>query len=162
MEQSQIVIPIPPSTKINCGRKVSNAIHFPDDQHLSNIHASITNIEGKFLLEDLATTNGYFCSLFSTWQRLSEEGTESPRYLLKDKTVFKIGTTYTYTCSRNSAAPIEEKCSQNTCVICYENEKDCVYQPCNHNAGCIRCSKGLKECPICRKRIEDFIRIYRS
>ena len=100
VEQSQIVIPIPQGSKVNCGRKTTNAINFPDDQHLSNIHSSITNIEGKFLLEDLATTNG-------TWQRLSEEGTESPRYLLKDKTVFKIGTTYTYTCSRNSATAVE-------------------------------------------------------
>lgn len=58
IEQSQIVIPIPKGSKVNCGRKTSNAINFPEDQHLSNIHATITNIDGKFMLEDLATTNG--------------------------------------------------------------------------------------------------------
>lgn len=98
----------------------------------------------------------------STWLRLSEESTQSDRYLLRDKTVFKIGTTYTYTCTRNGSALVEEKSLQNSCVICYENDKDCVYVPCNHNAACIRCSKSLKECPICRKRIEDFLKIYRS
>jgi hypothetical protein len=44
IEQSQIIISIPKGNKVNCGRKTTNAVNFPDDQHLSNIHASITNI----------------------------------------------------------------------------------------------------------------------
>lgn len=50
----------------------------------------------------------------------------------------------------------------NACVICCENDKDCVYMPCKHNAACIKCSKNLKECPICRLKIDDFIRIYKN
>lgn len=39
---------------------------------------------------------------------------------------------------------IIEKHIINSCVICYECDKDCVYIPCKHNAACIKCSKNLK------------------
>lgn len=46
------------------GRKESNFISFPDDQHLSGIHSKIFKIKGKWFIEDIATTNGYsFCYL---------------------------------------------------------------------------------------------------
>ena len=37
-----VLIEIPKQGKITIGRKPSNLINFPDDQHLSNIHGSIT------------------------------------------------------------------------------------------------------------------------
>ena len=42
------------------GRKANNqsGISFADDLHLSNTHAKIEYIEGKFVLEDLGSTNG--------------------------------------------------------------------------------------------------------
>ena len=47
------------STKSSIGRKTTNDIHFPDDQHMSNIHATIFPVEGVWHVEDLGTTNGY-------------------------------------------------------------------------------------------------------
>ena len=41
------------------GRKESNFVSFPDDQHLSGIHSKIFKIKGKWYIEDIATTNGY-------------------------------------------------------------------------------------------------------
>lgn len=40
------------------GRKESNFVSFPDDQHLSGIHSKIFRIKGKWYIEDIATTNG--------------------------------------------------------------------------------------------------------
>lgn len=76
----------------------------PDDHHLSNIHARIYFIEDKFILEDLTSTNGYFIYfiIHRSWLRLSKEGEASNKYPLNDKTVFKIGTTSTYVCKKNS------------------------------------------------------------
>lgn len=51
--------------------------------------------------------------------------------------------------------------SKDTCVVCYESERDALYMPCRHNLVCLRCSKQLKECPMCRVRIDDIIRIYK-
>lgn len=40
------------------GRKVNNKIHFTEDLHMSNLHCRITKVQDKFILEDMASTNG--------------------------------------------------------------------------------------------------------
>lgn len=40
------------------GRKVNNKIHFTEDLHMSNLHCRITRVLDKFVLEDMASTNG--------------------------------------------------------------------------------------------------------
>ena len=50
--------------KVTVGRKQSNLLNFPEDQHLSNVHATIIPIGDKYFIEDIGTTNG-------TWIRLS-------------------------------------------------------------------------------------------
>lgn len=58
------MIEIPKQTKVTIGRKPNNLLNFQDDQHLSNLHSTITYTEGRFFIEDMGTTNG-------TWERLS-------------------------------------------------------------------------------------------
>ena len=48
----------------------------------------------------------------------------------------------------------------NPCVICYEDEKQLACIPCGHLTTCVPCSHSLRICPICRKDIEAFVRIY--
>jgi pSer/pThr/pTyr-binding forkhead associated (FHA) protein len=55
------VFSIPKESKSTMGRKNNNDIHFTDDQHLSNMHATIYPVQGIWYVEDLGTTNGYFC-----------------------------------------------------------------------------------------------------
>lgn len=43
-----------------------------------------------------------FFLFLSSWLRLSMEGKESDKFLIKDKSIFKIGSTSTYICKRNS------------------------------------------------------------
>ena len=47
-------------TSNSIGRKNTNTFPFPEDQHLSNIHAKFFILDNKFYLEDLSSTNGYF------------------------------------------------------------------------------------------------------
>lgn len=56
--EDEIVLP-QQKNKLNVGRKNTNEINFPDDQHLSNIHSTIYQVEGIWYIEDLGTTNGY-------------------------------------------------------------------------------------------------------
>jgi hypothetical protein len=42
----------------NVGRKPTAELNFPDDHHLSNLHAKFCMIDGKVYLEDIASTNG--------------------------------------------------------------------------------------------------------
>ncbi len=105
------MIEIPKNNKITVGRKQSNVLNFPDDQHLSNLHSTIFSIDNKYYLEDMGTTNG-------SWQRLSNEGEASQYYELTDKLVFKFGSNQTYTCKIKTAL-VSEKSNQNACIICF-------------------------------------------
>lgn len=59
-----LLLDIPKQGKVTIGRKPNNLFNFPDDQHLSNIHSTISFCDGRYYIEDMGTTNG-------TWERLS-------------------------------------------------------------------------------------------
>ena len=65
------LIEIPRNSKVTIGRKQTNLLNFPDDQHLSNIHATIFSIDNRYYIEDMGPSNG-------SWKRLSLEGEKSP------------------------------------------------------------------------------------
>lgn len=46
------------------------------------------------------------------------------------------------------------------CKICLEAEIDAVFQPCGHAAACITCATKIRDCCICRCKLEASIRIY--
>ncbi|OTF76441.1 Ring finger 157-like protein, partial [Euroglyphus maynei] len=47
----------------------------------------------------------------------------------------------------------------NECVICMDNQRDCVLHPCHHLCVCIKCGRLLLKrsdsCPICRRPINN-------
>ncbi|CAF3343521.1 unnamed protein product [Rotaria sp. Silwood2] len=50
--------------------------------------------------------------------------------------------------------------SSNLCVLCLTEEKQLACVPCGHMATCVACGHSLQLCPICRRQISAFIRIY--
>ena len=46
----------------------------------------------------------------------------------------------------------------NTCPICMDRQRDVVFI-CGHGT-CEECSKSLRKCHICRKKIKRVIKIY--
>ena len=46
------------------------------------------------------------------------------------------------------------------CAICYSEEKCLVCIPCGHFATCVPCGHSLRLCPMCRRTIDAFVRIY--
>ncbi|CAF0941047.1 unnamed protein product [Rotaria sordida] len=50
--------------------------------------------------------------------------------------------------------------SSNLCVLCLTEEKQLASIPCGHVATCVACGHSLRSCPICRRGIDAFIRIY--
>jgi len=124
-----------------------------DDLHLSNTHTKISFSDSKFIVEDLGSTNG-------SWLRMSAEGERSRPYELLDGMIFKVGASSTF------RAKIHQDSVQNgddgNCAICNEKERDVVFLPCKHNVSCVKCSKSIKQCPVCRFKVTDVIRIYKS
>lgn len=49
------------------------------------------------------------------------------------------------------------------CIICGELNKDAVFLPCSHNCTCHECAVlhfNGANCPMCRQKIKQIIRIY--
>lgn len=144
------------------GRKSNNSLPFPDDLHMSNIHAKINLINETFYFEDMASTNG-------SWLRLSAEGTVSVPYPLDKNVIFKIGNTAMYEVripiKKSDAETInsgqDRTNSNDRCSICWESDRDCLIMPCRHNVSCMKCIKSVKLCPLCRSFIKDIIKIYK-
>ncbi|UJR18178.1 hypothetical protein I4U23_005078 [Adineta vaga] len=59
-----------------------------------------------------------------------------------------------------------EDVSRNTevhfdpCSVCLTEERQLVCIPCGHLIACVPCGHSCKTCPLCRREIEAFIRIY--
>lgn len=147
------------------GRKSTNTISLNDDLHMSNLHCKIYLLGDKFLLEDIESTNG-------TWIRLSHEEIISEPMLLTHGMIFKIGSSAMYKIEEQVNVqhdkPIKkdnnwfDECVSgwNTCIVCWEGEKNCLILPCKHNVTCVKCIKSVRFCPVCRAAIEDVCRIY--
>lgn len=69
--------------------------------------------------------------------------------------------------SSSSASLFEQSSNEeNICVVCEENLIDCVFKPCGHLVCCHTCADWCAEdkhheCPMCRKRIEGVMKIFR-
>lgn len=125
-----------------------------EDQHMSTLHSKISYIMGKFVIEDMSSTNG-------TWIRLSKPEEPSHPCRLTDGTVFKIGATSTYTCRFKSKMEIETpKFKPKQCTRCNRPETDALLVPCHHNVTCFDCARTLRECPVCYNSVKDCIKIY--
>jgi len=54
----------------------------------------------------------------------------------------------------------DEASPSNPCVLCLSEEKRLACIPCGHLATCVPCGHSLRSCPICRRAIDAFVRIY--
>ena len=48
------------------------------------------------------------------------------------------------------------------CKICLDMPVQSVLKPCGHSLMCWRCANEVKDCPVCRKRIDEVIRWFPS
>ena len=48
------------------------------------------------------------------------------------------------------------------CKICQDRERDVTINPCGHFVSCIKCTRSIKQCPICRATITSFTKTHLS
>ncbi|CAF3874527.1 unnamed protein product [Rotaria sp. Silwood1] len=60
----------------------------------------------------------------------------------------------------NDQSTSNDSQSPNLCVLCITEEKKLACIPCGHMSTCVACGHSLRLCPICRREIDAFIRIY--
>jgi len=51
---------------------------------------------------------------------------------------------------------------QRTCKICMDVEVGVVFLPCGHLCCCVNCAPALKDCPVCRTKIQGTVRTFLS
>ncbi|OJD28110.1 hypothetical protein ACJ73_00480 [Blastomyces percursus] len=48
------------------------------------------------------------------------------------------------------------------CQICYCEDQDALFYSCGHVCACVGCAKRVDKCPICRKKVANVVKIYRT
>jgi hypothetical protein len=51
--------------------------------------------------------------------------------------------------------------NSNACTICWDHDAIVAAMPCGHLCLCEGCSNGMLECPICRTKIDQKVKIFR-
>ena len=46
------------------------------------------------------------------------------------------------------------------CKICYEEEIDAAFYDCGHVVACRVCAARVEDCPVCRRRVRDVVRLF--
>ena len=46
------------------------------------------------------------------------------------------------------------------CCVCMKEQKNVILEPCLHFSICEYCLSKLSDCPVCRKKIDFFYKIY--
>ncbi|GAY40315.1 hypothetical protein CUMW_050990 [Citrus unshiu] len=63
-----------------------------------------------------------------------------------------------------STSNVKDDGSSSSCVICWEAPVEGACVPCGHMAGCMSCLSEIKakkgDCPVCRTKINQVIRLY--
>ena len=52
--------------------------------------------------------------------------------------------------------------NDNSCIICMDNEIDCVFVECGHMIPCSECSESVITCPFCRVKVYRCIKVYKK
>lgn len=60
----------------------------------------------------------------------------------------------------NEKHEANESVPANACILCQKDEKRLACIPCGHLTTCASCGQHLRSCPICRREIEAFVRVY--
>jgi hypothetical protein len=60
----------------------------------------------------------------------------------------------------NVTRPPHSVFDKETCIICMENMRECVFLPCSHFLTCPLCAPKVEKCPICNKHIKKTLKIF--
>mmetsp|Transcript_30205 Transcript_30205/g.29884 ORF Transcript_30205/g.29884 Transcript_30205/m.29884 type:complete len:277 (+) Transcript_30205:337-1167(+) len=149
---------------LTIGRDIANAYCIREDSQMSSFHGKITYDNGTFYLTDIGSTN-------RTWRRLSGEGQKSEPYPLLVGDVIKIGSTVLVVqlpdssqlpsvISSSEKETSESVVDDTACKVCFSRELNVACYPCGH-MFCDFCVSKSHNCPICRKYVQDLVKLYK-
>jgi len=59
---------------------------------------------------------------------------------------------------------VEEDSDDDRCIVCMENERNCVILVCGHLGLCLECASNYNTCPLCRRAYtrDQVIKVYNA
>jgi len=111
----------------------------------------MTSLNGAFYIEDKSGR--------TLWIRLSPSGIKSSAYYIRDGDVIRVGSSNIFVSYLKERKRVIGDTTM--CKVCYQRDIETVLFPCKHNILCTVCSKLLDKCPLCRKRIKNWIQVFR-
>ena len=90
--------------------------------------------------------------------KINQSAKEPSCYTL-EKSSIEYNKELTVSELQNQISKLDES---RICKVCVEKTIDCVAIPCGHLVACSRCLTNLKNCPICRNRIQRIYLTYLS
>ncbi|CAF1518266.1 unnamed protein product, partial [Didymodactylos carnosus] len=62
--------------------------------------------------------------------------------------------------SQTQAFNLSPSLNTSMCTVCLTDERRLACMPCGHVATCVPCGHSLRTCPMCRRTIDGFVRVY--
>jgi E3 ubiquitin-protein ligase mind-bomb len=64
-----------------------------------------------------------------------------------------------YNREHNNNQPLSEKNSSMECLVCSDNKRDTLFQPCSHIVTCHSCASRVKKCLLCKENVQTRIKV---
>ncbi|CAF3600693.1 unnamed protein product [Rotaria sp. Silwood1] len=123
------------------------------------------------LINIFTNTNGYdkrpsvaiACTLVMHGADLSAKNkkNQKPFDLCPDPHLCRILTEkhIEYNRENNNDQQLSQNTSLTECLVCSDNERDTLFQPCSHVVTCHLCASRVKKCLLCKENIQTRIKI---
>jgi hypothetical protein len=63
---------------------------------------------------------------------------------------------------RVDEAAKQEAAARDECVVCCDAARTTALAPCGHVCSCDDCAGDLQQCPICRRAIDDRLKVFHA
>jgi len=132
-------------------KQIRERIEISAHEATTNTTRSVSNAADIEMTTSQSLTN----ESTSSQSSVESSSKSTPADSQGERNVNKTGTTSTAADQDHST-----ETPSNPCVLCLTEEKRLACIPCGHLATCVPCGHSLRSCPICRREIEAFVRIY--
>jgi hypothetical protein len=147
---------------ITLGRFNFNTIYSPEfPKYISRVHLILIPVRDRVLIYDAFSLTGtepidINNLAYESVKENQNKGIKfsNPVFMPRSEAQYlRIGAGVLGILPREQARSDEERC----CTICLDNFPD-KELPCGHSCVCSECEKTLKNCPLCQKKIEGFLK----
>jgi hypothetical protein len=78
------------------------------------------------------------------------------------KNIFVFFVFSEYNRQHNNNQQLLENSHSIECLVCSDNKRDTLFQPCSHIVTCHSCASRVKKCLICKENVQTRIKVIKN